>query len=143
MANWPTRPDDTEGCPCDPVEVEKALRKIAESIGAKLGERWRIDNLVNPYDKVVEDLKREGFEPFFNPNPPHWGGSDFQGRINNRWYHVIVFYPYSRQNKIGRGGVYPASVFDPSKPPPRVDIHCDHSKPDSLKHFQDWFNSWF
>jgi hypothetical protein len=144
MATWPTPSGEPDGCPCDQVETEKALRKIADEIGAKLGEGWRIEDLVRPYNDVVKDLRDNGFEPFFNPNPPHWGGKDFQGQVNNRWYHVTVFYPYTRKYKIGpRGLPYPMEVFDPTKPPPRVDIHCDRNKPDSWKHVLDWWNSWF
>ena len=97
------------------------------------------------YDAAIAALKKDGFSYFFNPNPPHWGGVDYEKQMpDGLWYHATVGYPYSTKWINARsGGPYPVSVFDPAKAPPWVTIHCHGTDPSGFTHFVDFFTRLF
>jgi len=121
VENDPLRFSDPSGLyppereePCNsPKNWKRKLRDFRE-IGNRIG--WRIADNGRPrdvrkysYKEVLRRLEKAGFEWFPNANYPHWGGTDYEGKINRRWYHVTVFYP----------------KVDESRPPSDLAIQCE------------------
>lgn len=120
------------------VEVRKrAMEKIAEATGSRLNPDWSMSPGGVSFDGAINNLRRMEFKQFFNPNPLHFGGSDWEGRIEGDWYHVTLGYPTA----IKYPGFFrrpPAECY-----PSFVDAHRESSQPSSLQHLMDYLGSWF
>ncbi len=112
---------------------KRVLEKIADATGSKLDDQWRLDPGSKSYEGAVSGLKRIGFKWFFNPNPGHWGGSDWEGEIDGNWYHVTVGY--------ARRGYFPGvPTFRWECFPSFVTAHWEGYQPSSLDHLIDSMN---
>jgi RHS repeat-associated protein len=114
-----------------------ALERIASATGAGLDPNWKMTPGGKSYDAAIGDLGNIGFTPFVNPNPKHWGGSDFEGKIGGHWYHVTVGYPPGLLNT--RAFQMPPNYC---LPPTFVTAHYEPSQPSSLSHAIGWLKSW-
>jgi hypothetical protein len=111
---------------------KNALQKIASATGSGLDQNWKISPGGKSYDDALRGLGDMGFKPFFNPNPDHWGGADFEGKIGEHWYHVTVGYP---------PGLFNLRAFQmpPNNCPPSfVTAHYESSEPSSPMHLIDY-----
>jgi RHS repeat-associated protein len=133
VANNPINLTDPIGTDVSDDVKLAALKKIGDATGSELGNRWKLWPGGKSFRDALDNLRRMGFKPFFNPG--HWGGSDWEGQIDGNWYHVIVGYPKPR----ARSGSYPASPCD--RPPAFVDAHYESHQPSSLRHLLDWASS--
>ncbi len=142
VTNNPVSWIDVEGRQKKPIPSQppddvykRALKKIADATGGTLTDKWKIIPGYLSYNDAIRGLQRMGFKKFFNPNPPHWGGSDWEGMIDGVWYHVTVGYP---RLKYG--------MFVPSydcAPPSFIDAHYERYQPSSMKHVIDYLTpSW-
>jgi RHS repeat-associated protein len=110
----------------------RALKQIADATGGTLNPNWKITPGYTSYNDAIRGLKRIGFKKFFNPNIPHWGGSDWEGTIDGNWYHVTVGYPPLRY------GMFVPSYDCAS--PPFVEAHYERFQPSSMEHLIDYLS---
>jgi RHS repeat-associated protein len=106
----------------------KALDEIGSATGSHVNDDWTLTPGGLPYDDGLNNLRRKGFKEFFNPDPLHFGGSDWEGQIDGYWYHVIVGYPPS----IAYPNFLTPTIFGCS--PSFVDAHYEPDQPSSLAH---------
>ena len=89
------------------------MRQIAAAVGGTFNKFKSTIQDTGSYNEVLARLKGKGFSRFVNLNPEHFGGTDFEGRVNGSWYHVTVGYP---------SGLPP---FNHVKRPPWITVHCE------------------
>jgi hypothetical protein len=68
-------------------------RQIANWIGATFTKNWEI--IPNPNTQrgyVVGTLTSKGFSWYLDLHPDHFGGDDWEGKVNGTWYHVTIGY---------------------------------------------------
>ncbi|HEX6716318.1 MAG TPA: Ig-like domain-containing protein [Pyrinomonadaceae bacterium] len=115
-------------------DVDKlTLEKIANATGSKLDDEWRLNPGSKSYEDAVSGLEHIGFKPFFNPNPQHWGGSDWEGEIEGNWYHVTV--GYALPGHFPGVPTYRWECF-----PSFVTAHWEGYQPSSMDHLIDSMN---
>ncbi|HET8780955.1 MAG TPA: RHS repeat-associated core domain-containing protein [Pyrinomonadaceae bacterium] len=142
---------DVEGTQKKPTATQppddvyrRALEKIAGAVGATMDPDWTIRPGSKSYGDAIRDLKRMGFTPFFNPNRPHWGGSDWEGQIDGNWYHVTLGYPNPgdgakrRRFDPGIGPILPTN--DCTMPVTFVTAHWERYTPSSAGHLIDYLS---
>jgi hypothetical protein len=104
------------------------MREIADQIG------WGLRDNGKPYKKhsltwleTNQRIISLGFKYFTNFNPRHFGGADWEGQVNRRWYHLNVTYPGGLDVQHGV--------------PLGIDIHCEqyYERPSSIRHFFRFF----
>ncbi|MEK6282273.1 MAG: RHS repeat-associated core domain-containing protein [Acidobacteriota bacterium] len=102
------KPIEEDACSCDKRwDMRLAdMREIVEPIG------WGLRDNGKPYLKkaipwldVNKKLTEMDFKTFINWNPRHFGGTDWEGQIDGRWYHLNVQYPIGNPNPQPGGGV--------------------------------------
>lgn len=73
---------------------ENNRRRIAEMIGATFDDSsWAITPNPNiSRNDVVNRLYQNGFDWYLDFHWEHWGGMDYEGKVNGTWYHVTVGY---------------------------------------------------
>jgi RHS repeat-associated protein len=157
VANTPITEVDTEGTqvrsdrnfrpgdvprPSPPVRWQppdnlyrKALEEIGDATGSHVNDDWTLTPGGLPYDDGLNNLRRKGFKQFFNPDPLHFGGSDWEGQIDGHWYHVIVGYPPS----IAYPNFFTPAIFGCR--PSFVDAHYEPDQPSSLAHLINYLMS--
>jgi RHS repeat-associated protein len=114
---------------------KRALQKIADATGSKLDDQWRITPGSKSYEDAVPGLEGMGFKSFFNPDPVHWGGSDWEGEIDGAWYHVTIGYP--------RRGYFPGvPAYRWECFPSFLSAHWEGYQPSSLDHALDAASPW-
>ena len=118
----PTRPSNDA--------YKRALQTIADATGSTLDQKWQMHPGSKSYEDAIRDLKHLGFKHFFNPNPEHWGGSDWEGEIEGKWYHVTV--GYRRVRRAWAGLFYQVECF-----PSFVTAHWEGYQPSSIEHLTD------
>jgi RHS repeat-associated protein len=130
----PASPPPVPWQPPDDV-YEDALKKIASGTGSGVGPGWKIFPGGKSYDDALRGLGDMGFHRFFNPG--HWGGTDFEGKIGEHWYHVTIGYPPGLLFNMRAFQMPPNTC-----PPSFVEAHYEASKPSSLSHLIDYASSW-
>ena len=113
----------------------KALDEIGSATGSHVNDDWTLTPGGLPYDDGLNNLRRKGFKEFFNPDPLHFGGSDWEGQIDGYWYHVIVGYPPS----IAYPNFFTPTIFGCT--PSFVDAHYEPDQPSSLAHLISFLTS--
>ena len=74
------------------------VREIALEVGGIYNE----DNgIITPgpnssFGIAVDNLQARGFTWFADYHPAHFGGDDYEGQVNNTWYHTVVGRPNSQ-----------------------------------------------
>jgi RHS repeat-associated protein len=98
------------------------MRQIAAAVGGTYNKFKSTIQETGSYYEVTTKLRQARFSPFINANPEHFGGDDFQGRVNGSWYHVTV----------GR----PKGIFGtPSDKPSWITVHCEAGgRPSNIFH---------
>ncbi|HEY3039307.1 MAG TPA: RHS repeat-associated core domain-containing protein [Pyrinomonadaceae bacterium] len=134
VANNPINLVDPMGTHVSDDAKIAALKKIGDATGSELGSRWKLWPGGKSFRDALDNLRRLGFKPFFNPG--HWGGSDWEGQIDGNWYHVIVGYPKPKAPS------HSSSSSPSDRPPSFVDAHYEPHQPSSLRHLLDWASSW-
>jgi len=119
------------------------LRTIGRAIGWTVADNGAPHNRDKiGFNEASENLKKIGFEVFnSNVNPVHWGGTDYQGKVDGRWYHLTM---YPRQILVGQSALGNSFKPDYKKTPARIEMHCErwYYRPNSAAHFFDYIFSW-
>jgi RHS repeat-associated protein len=108
-------------------------------------QEWRIVPKEGLSEKAtVEAFKKAGWQPFFNGNPEHFGGSDYEKYHDGAWYHLTIGYgtgtTYQRVTTVtGKTHLASVSTYDSNQPPPWITVHCEaRFRPSSYEHFDDY-----
>jgi len=91
---------------------------------------------------TIEAFKKAGWQPFFNGNPEHFGGSDYEKYHDGAWYHITIGYGIGPvyAKILGTGGQPHLIRMErgSNQPPPWITLHCeDRFRPSSYEHFED------
>ena len=77
----------------------------------------------NSFYSVTQMAIANGWKPYTNINPPHWGGLDYEYHYNGMWFHLTI----------GRPSLS-------SSPSPWMTIHCEPLfQPSSKEHAKHWW----
>jgi RHS repeat-associated protein len=92
------------------------------------------------YHKADDTLHSIGFHQYYgDPHPDHWGGQDYQGQIDGRWYHVTLGYPDRFTLNCGPGEGCSQS-YDTDQPWTFMQNHSHNLMPQF--HFVEWPFEW-
>jgi hypothetical protein len=111
---------------CSSGETWNMRRGDFRELASKIG--WKIADDGTPTDvrglsftEIKKRLTDNGFSEFINLNfIDHPGGFDFEGKINNRWYHVTIYPGTKRQSRTN-----PRRVPKAGLPLRKFEIHCE------------------
>ncbi|MGE4211737.1 MAG: hypothetical protein AB7F87_21420, partial [Oligoflexales bacterium] len=140
QSQQPSNPSPVSKCPLWEEQGGNA-GKILQGIADVIKSLYRSDTgTVTPnkqlsHNATIEAFKKDGWLPFLNVNPEHWGGRDFEKHIDGAWFHLTVGY--------GTGqGVDNLPIRDDNNPPVFITVHCEERwRPSSKEHARDWWNN--
>ncbi len=136
-------PGEKSTCPSWANGAGDEYRSIAKTINATYNSET---GLIAPNPNLsqiqtVSTFKSDGWNYFFNANPPHWGGADYEKYINGGWYHITIGYGVRLGKSLFSGYT---SVRDNTLPPQFIQIHCEPDfQPSSTRHLKEWAKGWF
>jgi RHS repeat-associated protein len=68
-------------------------QEIADFLGARFNSDWSFTPNPNvTHNEAVSRAKATGFTWYGDLHPEHWGGSDYEGKVNGTWYHLTIGY---------------------------------------------------
>jgi hypothetical protein len=68
-------------------------QEIADFLGARFNSDWSFTPNPNvTHNEAVSRAKANGFTWYGDLHPEHWGGSDYEGKVNGTWYHLTIGY---------------------------------------------------
>lgn len=141
----PQEPPVTSDCPNTWNKVLLIFKGLAKrAIGTNFQEfnetlssqKWRIAPKEGFSEKdTINAFRNAGWKPFFNGNPGHFGGSDYEKYYKGAWYHVTI--GYGERSTINYDEII--TTNDSNQPPPWITIHCEERfRPSSYEHFRDY-----
>ena len=98
---------------------------------------WRVEPKAGLSEAgTINAFKNVGWTYFFNGNPEHFGGSDYEKYYKGAWYHVTI--AYGEKGFYNSGSDKWETMKDKSQPPAWVTLHCEQRfRGSSQQHFQD------
>jgi hypothetical protein len=131
----------------DPANWKRLLgdqRKLGEWVGFKVDDYGNILKLnTDEPGTVIARLKDHKFSWFADGHPAHFGYTDYEGQINERWYHVSVRKPDGGDSIFSPHDTKPYWLVWPGQPP-NITIRCEefYLRPSGMHRVQ-WFYKYF